>query len=263
MVSASCESISARLALERSISARRVVSSCSRRFISSVFASAIFSAPRARSTCPCCAFDLLHARPGQHQRLALLRLLQRRLRAFAAVAVLIELRGRDVVVLVQRLRAVPIPLGALQLPIAPRPPPPCASCFSCGREPFFSSASRASVDARSALALSRCPPPGSPSAIPARSPPAPVATRADARPAASRSRCASNWSRSSRAIICPFFTASPSSTVRSISRPAVLNAMFTSVSSMLPETTMRLSGAVAVPRNAYTAAAGGRQRSRR
>ena len=34
MVSASCESISARLALERSISARRVASSCSRRFIS-------------------------------------------------------------------------------------------------------------------------------------------------------------------------------------------------------------------------------------
>ncbi len=91
-------------------------------------------------------------------------------------------------------------------------------------------------------AAARCRRPAWPSPRPARSPPAPVAIRPTARPAVSRSRCAINWSRSSRAITCPFFTASPSSTVRSISRPAVLNAMLTSVSSMLPETTMRLSG---------------------
>ena len=42
--------------------------------------------------------------------------------------------------------------------------------------------------------------------------------------------------------IWPFLTLSPSSTVRSISLPAVLKAMLTSVSSMLPETMMRFSG---------------------
>jgi hypothetical protein len=42
-------------------------------------------------------------------------------------------------------------------------------------------------------------------------------------------------------------TASPSSTLRSMSRPAVLKAMFTSVNSILPETMMRLSGVRPIP----------------
>src|ERR1017187_1378031 len=54
-VSASCESITAMLALDWAIAALRVVSSSSRRFISSVFASPILSAPRNRWRAACCA----------------------------------------------------------------------------------------------------------------------------------------------------------------------------------------------------------------
>src|ERR1019366_4189897 len=55
-------------------------------------------------------------------------------------------------------------------------------------------------------------------------------------------------------MTCPFLTASPSSTVRSISRPAVLNAIVTSSSSIFPEIIRRLSGVFPIPRNAQMAA---------
>ena len=42
---------------------------------------------------------------------------------------------------------------ARSTPIAPISTAACASSFSCGREPFFSSASRASLDATSAVLL--------------------------------------------------------------------------------------------------------------
>ena len=64
----------------------------------------------------------------------------------------------------------------------------------------------------------------------------------DRTPADSRSRCAASWSRSSRATIWPFFTASPSSRSARSAGPAVLNAMLTSVSSIFPETTIRSEG---------------------
>ncbi|MGA2771254.1 MAG: hypothetical protein ABSG26_10615 [Bryobacteraceae bacterium] len=64
---------------------------------------------------PLLRFDHLRARPGQHQGFALSHRFQRGLGALPAVAVLVELRRGNVVVLVQRLGAVPIPLGAVEL----------------------------------------------------------------------------------------------------------------------------------------------------
>src|ERR1035437_7864271 len=103
MVSASCVSISARLAWERAISARRVGISCSRRFNSSPLASAIFPRPphlhRPARPChlPLLRVDLFHPRTGHHQRLALPHLLQHRLPVLEAVAELIELRRGNIV----------------------------------------------------------------------------------------------------------------------------------------------------------------------
>src|ERR1019366_4025408 len=64
---------------------------------------------------PLLRVDLLHPRTGHYQRLALPHLLQHRLRAVETIPELIVLRGRNVVVLIQRLRPVPIPLRALHL----------------------------------------------------------------------------------------------------------------------------------------------------
>ena len=129
--------------------------SCSRRFSSSEFASAIFSAPRARSTCAA-APSICSARgPASTSAARSLACFSAASALSPAVAVLVVLRGGDVVVLDTASARGPNPFRARSIPIAPPPPPPCASWISCGREPFFSSASRASVAARSPRRCSR------------------------------------------------------------------------------------------------------------
>ena len=175
-VSASCVSISARLAFERAISALRVVISCSRRFNSSAFASAIFTAPRARATCPACALTCSTRGPATTSASRSCTCFSAACALVEAIAVLIELRGGNIVVLVQRLRPIPVLLRALhlarrrvhsglgvQLFLRPRAVPQ-----------FRQARFRARHVGAARL---RGPPPGSPAGSPPRSAPAPVAIR--------------------------------------------------------------------------------------
>ena len=238
-------------ALARSISARRVVSSCSRRFNFERVGLGRLHARRApapparlrRRSAP-------RADPPPPAPRAPCACFSAACGALEPAAILIELRGGNVVVLVQRLRAIPILAGRAPTRGAPRPPRPArpASPAGASRSAARPAGPRPRPDRRAAVVDVR----GQRGALPfaARSAPARVATRAAASPADLASRAAPATARDPGAPSpAPSSRASPSSTVRSISRPAVLNAMFTSVSSMLPETRMRLSGGLPVPRN--------------
>ncbi len=243
MVSASCESISAMLArgardfgAPRGRFPARAASSRARSPRPS-------SARRARAPPGPGAASICSTRgPASTSASRFLRVLQRRLGGSKRLRYWSNCAVEMSSFLYSVCAAVPILLGALHFGLrrihrglAP-PASPAAARRSC------SSASRASLDARSARRCSISA--ASVGLLPfdASLAPAPVAIR----PTASRRLRA----RAARAVgrdpaarsTWPFFTASPSSTVRSISRPAVLNAMLTSVSSILPETMRRLSG---------------------
>ena len=178
--------------------------------------------------------------PGLHQRIALLGLLESGCGGFPAVAILIVLLGGNIVVLIKRLGALPIALGAVELRLR--------GLHGRARLLYFLRAGavlqfQQSGFVRSQVGFLLLNVRGQRGLLPLQR----RAGLGKLRFGRCQRRllvflCATNWSRSRRATTCPIFTGSPSSTARSISRPAVLKAMLTSFNSMLPETRMRSSG---------------------